>query len=114
MKRENPDDYNDESQKSLPSSDWANPLIAALAPFVYKFGITIPLFYVEAQSLMQLIQENQSFKESFMWIPHLSGPSNSFEMQWMMNHTVTENIPYTFIPVLIIIQMSINAMVRKR
>lgn len=92
---------------------WTNPIKAQLAPIIYKFGVLLPLFYVEAQSLIQLIQEKPEFSQSFLWIPYLNGPSQEFGISWLQNHTLAENAPYLFLPAMIAGQMYINHMVNK-
>lgn len=74
----------------------------------------LPLFYIEAQSLIQLIQERPEFKQPFLWIPCLDGPSQELGIAWMQNHSFSENMPYLFLPALIAMQMFINNMVKEQ
>lgn len=69
IKRSDPETFNEEDAAGNDSMMWSNPLMAQMAPMIYKFGISLPMFYVEAQSLMQLIQEKPEFKQPFLWIP---------------------------------------------
>ena len=62
LKRNNPDQYTYEKDHKDSPQMWANPIKAQLAPVIYKFGVTLPLFYIEAQSLIQLIQEKPGFR----------------------------------------------------
>lgn len=116
LKRSNPDEYTYETDLKGTEEEpqmWTNPLKAQLAPLVYNVGVCLPLFYIEAQSLIQLIQERPEFKQSFLWIPQLDGPSREFGIAWMQNHTLAENMPYLAVPVLIAVQMFINALVKE-
>lgn len=85
-----------------------------MAPVIYRFGVILPLFYIEAQSLIQLIQERPEFKQPFLWIPCLDGPSQELGIAWMQNHSFSENMPYLFLPALIAMQMFINNMVKEQ
>lgn len=101
LKRNNPDAYTFENDHKDTEQVWTNPIKAQLAPHLYKFGVALPLFIVEAKSLLQLVQERPEFQQPFWFIPQLSGPSQEFGITWMQHHTLAENAPWLFIPTLI-------------
>jgi hypothetical protein len=62
LKRSNPDQYTYEQDHKETPQLWTNPLKAQLAPLVHQFGVGLPLFYVEVQTLIQLIQDKPEFR----------------------------------------------------
>ena len=88
--------------------------MAQLAPFIYNFGISLPFFFIEAKSLIELARERPEFAEPFLWIPSLNGPTEDFAMNWVMQQSPAECMPYIAIHVFIIIQMAVNARIWKK
>ena len=52
LKRDKPESYSYETDDQGPPQVWTNPLKAQLAPIVYRMGISLPLFFVQAESMM--------------------------------------------------------------
>lgn len=78
---------------------------AQIAPLIHQFGVMLPLFYIEVNSLIQLLQEKPEFRQPFLWVPCLDGPSLEFGFGWMQGHSIMENLPYLLIPLLVSLQM---------
>lgn len=72
-----------------------NPLKAKISPAIYKYGITFPMFYIEAISIMQLLKERPEFNEPFMMLPSLTGPVQRFGFDWLhFGQLSNDTMPY--------------------
>ena len=77
--------------------------MAQLSPIIYNFGISLPFFFIEAKSLIELARERPEFAEPFLWIPSLNGPTQDFGMSWVTQQSPGECMPYIAIHIFIIV-----------
>ena len=88
--------------KSQPQ--WTNPIKAQVTPLIYKFGITLPMFYIEAGSIIQLLKERPEFNQPFMSLPSLMGPMNCqcFTLEWLQTNNLSmDTLPFLQLPLLV-------------
>lgn len=115
LKRDNPDAYTFENDQHVDPPQWTNPIKAQLAPIIYKLTAALPLFYIEAESFIQLVQERPEFRQPLLWIPCLDGPSQEIgSLSWLQHHSLAENLPWLFVPALLSATMFASALVKER
>lgn len=96
-------------------TQWTNPIKAQLAPYIYRLTATLPLLYIEAKSLIELVQERPEFRQPLLWIPCLDGPSQDIgSLAWMQHHSLTENLPWLFVPAMLSASMYASVLIKEK